>query len=424
MSQKLPMTDFAIVSQEQVQAIESELVRAQERVAAEMEAGREPDAQSLMTFTKPAEDIGYFFEVDLEYPEELHPAHQDYPLAPERLNVAAEEKSLLQQALEMRYERRPQNCSKLVPNLHDKRNYQLHYQNLLYYMQLGMRLVKIHRAVMFREEAWLAPYISLCTELRKKALSPFERDLFKLFINIIFGKSCEKLDDRTDIRLVQVERQFRQLMSRPHCKNFRIFANTLAAVELRKPQIVIDRPMYIGTTVLDLSKLHMYKLHYGHFRAVYGNMARLLYTDTDSLIYHIETDNVLAECYEHKEDVFDMSTLPPTSPYFDDTKKNVPGYLKVETGGKQMTEFVALAAKMYSYKMMTPETGDEQESRRAKGIQAAVVKRDFRHEHYLQQLYDPQPNRVETRRIGSHYHILYTYKVWHVLRIMIGFSLI
>ena len=73
--------------------------------------------------------------------------------------------------------------------------------------------------------------------------------------------------------------------------------------------------MYKGTTVLVLNKLHMYKLHYGHFRAVYGNLARLLYTDTDSLVYQIESDKVLADCYEHREDVFDMSILQPTSPY-------------------------------------------------------------------------------------------------------------
>jgi len=345
MSQKLPKSGFMIVSDERVREIERAL-------------------QAGGPIPNQPEGVGFFFEVDLEYPAELHPDHIDYPLAPERMQVSAETKSLLQEALQERYERRPQNYSKLVPNLHDKQKYKLHHQNLLYYLKRGMRLIKIHRAVSFLEEAWLEPYIRLNTQLRQKALSPFERDLFKKCNNIIFGKSCEKLEDRTNIQLVQVERVFRQLMSRPHCKNFRIFSNTLAAVEMRKTQIKIDRPMFVGSTVLELSKLLMCKIHYEHFQAVYGRMARLLYTDTDSLIYHIESDNVLADCFEHREDVFDMSTLPPTSPYYDARNKDVPGYLKVETGAEIVMEFVALAAKMYSYKSLVPDTGVEHESRR------------------------------------------------------------
>ena len=133
---------------------------------------------------------------------------------------------------------------------------------------------------------------------------------------------------------------------------------------MRKTQIKIDRPMFMASTVLELSKLLMYRIHYGHFQAVYGRMARLIYTDTDSLVYHIESDNILADCFEHREDVFDMSTLPQTSPYYDARNKDVPGFLKIETGAEIVTEFVALAAKMYSYKTVAPDTGAEHESRR------------------------------------------------------------
>ena len=159
MSQTLVKSGFLIEAPEVVANIEAALMAAQNAVDEAQDEGREPDVK--FTIPNRLEDRGYFFEVDLDYPDELHSAHSDYPLAPERLNVAAESKSLIQQALEQRYERRPQNYSKLVPNLHDKRTYRLHYENLLYYMQQGMRLVKIHRAVSFTQEAWLEPYIRL-----------------------------------------------------------------------------------------------------------------------------------------------------------------------------------------------------------------------------------------------------------------------
>ena len=214
---------------------------------------------------------------------------------------------------------------------------------------------------------------------------------------------------RSDIKLTFSGEEFTKFTSKPHCKAFALFTETLAAVNMRKVTTLINRPTYIGFEILDISKLLMYNLHYNHFKPTYGDAAHLLYTDTDSLVYQIQTPNLFADCFAYRENVFDMSTLPSTSEYYDATQKDVPGLLKIETKGNIVTEFVALAPKMYSFTELDPTDQQRQltESCRAKGIQRAA-RNNLRHKDYLTQLKQPRTTRVRVRRIGSKLHILYT----------------
>ena len=123
---------------------------------------------------------GYILEVDLEYPAALHDLHSDYPVAPERKTVAKEELSPYSQQLLEELKLKGKPTEKLIPNLNDKSKYVVHYYNLQQYLQLGLKLTKIHRAIVFNQSKWLQPYISFNTEMRKAAKNPFEKTFTSL----------------------------------------------------------------------------------------------------------------------------------------------------------------------------------------------------------------------------------------------------
>ena len=141
------------------------------------------------------------WEVDLEYPAELHELHNDYPLAPERLKVKKEWLSGYQTNL--LEDDNILNTEKLVQNLMEKTKDVLHYRNFQLYLSLGMKLKKIHRILEFKEPPWMEPYIRMNTEFRKKSKSAFDKDLYKLMNNSVFGKTMENLRKRVDIKVVR-----------------------------------------------------------------------------------------------------------------------------------------------------------------------------------------------------------------------------
>ena len=145
---------------------------------------------------------GHILEVDLEYPENLHDAHNAYPLAPERMMVQKKWMSDYPHDL-LGVGAAPTEVEKLVPNLRNKDRHVLHYRNLQLYMSLGMRLTKVHRAHRFDKSPWMEPYIRMNTELWKKAASGFEKDLYKLMNNSVFGKTMENLRKRVAVKLVR-----------------------------------------------------------------------------------------------------------------------------------------------------------------------------------------------------------------------------
>ena len=114
------------------------------------------------------------------------------------------------------------NISKLVPNLMDKHKYIVHYRNLALYLKLGMKLKKVHGILEFNEKHWMKPYISLNTELRKKAKSAFEKDFYKLMNDSVFGKTMENLWKRVDIKLVKTDgsenEKLRKIIAKPNFK--------------------------------------------------------------------------------------------------------------------------------------------------------------------------------------------------------------
>ena len=161
-----------------------------------------------------------------------------------------------------KYDIKVGDVKKLVPNLNNKTKYVLHYRNLQLYLSLGMKLTKIHRALQFKQSDWMKKYIDFNTEKRKNAANDFEKDFFKLMINSIYGKTIENLRKRINVRLVNNAKDFLKYTSRPTYVTHKLFDKDYAAIHEIKSVLVLNKPIYVGFTVLDWSKWMMYDFHY------------------------------------------------------------------------------------------------------------------------------------------------------------------
>ena len=348
---------------------------------------------------------GLILEVDLEYPKELHNLHNDYPLAAERVCVNKEMLSEYCKKIAAKYNISTGLVSKLVPTLKNKEKYVLHYRNLQLYTDLGLKVTKVHRILEFNQSPWLKQYIDFNTEKRKNAKNAFEKDFFKLMNNSVFGKTMENLRKRVDVRLVIDEKKLTKLASKPTYVSSKIFNENLVAVHKIKETLTLNRPAYVGMCILDLSKTLMYDFHYNYIKKKYGDKARLLFTDTDSLTYEIEAEDVYKDFWNDK-DKFDNSDYPESSPYFDKTNKKVIGKFKDEAAGVPICEFVGLRSKMYSY-IKNNQTG----GKTAKGIKKNVIKNDIKHENYKQTLLENKQMYHKMKTIRSKNHQLGSYEI-------------
>ena len=166
----------------------------------------------------------------------------------------------------------------------------LHYCNLQLYLDLGLKIKKVHRVLEFDQFPWLKQYIDFNTEKRKHAKNSSEKDFFKLMNNSVFGKTMENLRKRVDVRLVTNEKKLLKLTSKPTYVSSKIFNENLVAVHKIKETPTLNRPAYVGMCILDLSKTLMYNFHHNYIKSKYGDRAKLLFTDTDSLTYEIEAE--------------------------------------------------------------------------------------------------------------------------------------
>ena len=183
----------------------------------------------------------------------------------------------------------------------DKTKYVLHYRNLQLYIDLGLKIKKVHRVLEFNQSPWLEQYISFNTNKRTVAKNDFEKDFFKLMNNSVFGKTMENLRKRVSVKLITDEKKLIKYSSKPTFISSKIFNEKLVAVHNKKPSLLLNRPAYVGMCILDLSKTLMYDFHYNYIVEKYKSKAKLLFTDTDSLMYDIETNDVYKDFYKNKE---------------------------------------------------------------------------------------------------------------------------
>jgi len=347
-------------------------------------------------------DTGYILEVDLEYPKTLHDNHSDYPLAPERMSISDEMLSPHSRELKSKLGVSSAVVEKLVPNLSNKTSYVLHYRNLKFYLSQGMQLAKIHRAISFTQSPWLKTYIDFNTTMRKNAKNATEKDFFKLMNNSVFGKTMENIRKRVTVELVSDVKRLKKLVAKPNYSRFKIFNEDLVAVHMQKVKLLLNKPHYVGFSVLDISKLLMYDFHYKHMKVIYGPNAKLLFTDTDSLCYEVTTPDVYADMQMHI-DLYDTSDYPESHPLHSTKNKKALGKMKDETLGIVVSEFVGLRSKMYSLRKF-----DGKEKRAAKGVSKYVINNELKHTMYRECLLESKQIRSSMNQIRSQAHVNYS----------------
>ena len=331
---------------------------------------------------------GYIFEVDLEYPSNLRETHNDYPLAPEKMIVNGVEK--------------------LICHFKPRKNYVVHYRNLRQYLEMGMRITAVHRGISFYQSSWMEPYIRKNTELRKTATNSFEKDFFKLMNNSVFGKTIENIRKRQNIHLIDNRKKAVKLSSRPNFDRCTIFDRNLIAVHMKNTEVYFNKPVYVGQAILDLSKTLMFDFHYKYIKDKYGNKAELLFTDTDSLTYLIKTKDFYKDITPDILTKFDTSDYPPhhKSGIPTGVNKKVIGMFKDEVAGKQITHFVGLRPKLYSFKIE-----EDREVRKCKGIKKNVIKKKLDFDNYVKCLFSGEKEMRKMKIIRSEKHDIYSKEV-------------
>ena len=232
---------------------------------------------------------GYLLEVDLDYPEDLHDFHKDYPMAPEKIKIKDEMLYTYWLEIKNKYDIKLGGINKLAPNLLPKRNYVVDYRNLKYYLSQGLIIKKVYKIFEFKQSAWMKPYIDFHTQKRKEADNEADKNLFKRLNNAVYGKTTENKRKRIKIRITNTPKDFLKYASRFTYISHNIFGKNLVAINEKKEVLTLNKPVYVGCTVLDLSTLAMYQFYYDFVKKKCEN-PKLLFTDTDSLCIETEED--------------------------------------------------------------------------------------------------------------------------------------
>jgi oligoribonuclease NrnB/cAMP/cGMP phosphodiesterase (DHH superfamily) len=320
--------------------------------------------------------------VDLRFPEETHELLKQFPPAPENTAPKAEWLTDYQKQLakDNNIKISPKQ-QKLIPHLHEHKRYVIDYRNLEYLVGLGVEIAEVHTIVSYSQSRWLKPYIDFNTEMRKKAKNEFEKDFFKLMNNSVFGKTMENVRNRMKMHLTTDDANAEKWFSKPTFKNCNnIFG--IYMIEMYQDEVVLDKPIYVGTTILDLSKLLMMRFHYGVIEKHFNGKYRLLYSDTDSFVYQIWTEDIYKWQLGNK-DLFDLSDSLRDD-MKDNTNKKVLGKMKDELQALPMIEFISLNPKVYSYICQAKVDNEivEKNVKKLKGVSKAVVKNQITHEDY------------------------------------------
>ncbi|XP_030764719.1 uncharacterized protein LOC115888968 isoform X2 [Sitophilus oryzae] len=308
---------------------------------------------------------GYVLEVDIHYPKHLHDKHSDLPFLVENIVPPTETSKL----------------TKLIPNLNDKRKYIVHYQTLKQAIKNDLIVTEIHRVLKFQQSRWLKKYIDFNTELRNKSKTKFKKDLFKLYNNAVFGKTMENVENRKDIKLVtHWENKGKRLgaqalIARPNFKTSSIFTEDLVAIHMGRLKILYDKPIYTGFSILDMSKVVIYDFFYNFIKKKFGADASLLYTDTDSLILKIYTENFYQIMVENPTK-FDTSNYAFNNNYNIKKSESILGRMKDEFPSDPIKCFYGTGAKAYYVASVNTEI------KKAKGVKKPIIAKDLTVDDY------------------------------------------
>ena len=353
-------------------------------------------------------DIGYVFEVDLSIPPELHNLLDDLPLAPETTTVQAPTPYMLELWSLAEGRRSYKAGRKLILSHLEKLNYVVHFAALQFYLRMGAQVMKIHRIVSFRQARFFNPYIAFNSQQRQQANNEFEKDFFKLKNNSMFGKTMENVRNHIDYRLCNTVEKFMAYTSKPLFLSATRFAEDLVGVELLKGTVNLDKPIFIGQAVLDLSKLVMYQLRYEklpQYEKMFGGSIRVVAGDTDSFFLKVTgmsvTNQLLPAMLD--DNLLDSSNYPSDHPLYSVANKAKLGCIKDECAGIPINDAIFLRPKCYSLFL---EGGKEH--KRAIGVQRFVLWKEITHSDYLDVVESAVPLHATVRGFRSAGHTIST----------------
>ena len=328
-------------------------------------------------------DKGYIFEVDVKYPNKLRELHSDLPFLSERMEV--------------------NKCKKLVCNLFNTKKYVAHINTLKQALNDGLKLKKIRRITEFNQEAWLKPYIGMNTELRKLAKNDFKKDLFKLMNNSLFGMTMENIRKHRDIKLVTTDKKTSKLFSEPNYHTINLISEDLSITEIKKTKVKMNKPIYLGLSILEISKILMYEFWYDYMKPKYNDNVRLCYMDTDSFVMHIKTNDFYKNIARDVENRFDTSNYEVNRPLPTGKNKKIIGLMKDELDGKIITEFVTLRPKTYSFL-----TDEGKEDKKVKRTKKCIIKKMIKFNDYKKCSLNGEIILKSQQRFISKKHDVYT----------------
>ncbi len=308
---------------------------------------------------------GYFLEVDLEYPEDLHERHNSFPLAPE--SVCLTEADLSPYAYSCLGEinnKKKYKAQKLTSTFHPRTRYLCHGLNLQLYLRQGLRLVRIHRGIKFRQVDFIRPYIEMCSERRKTAKTEALRNMYKLLCNSLYGKLIEGFEKRMSCSFNRDRVTAMRHSSHPLFKGTVICDEDLSISFLKKPVVKMNQCWAVGFSVLELSKYWMQRMYYHDILPTFEEKGgcTVLMSDTDSLLLETATKSA-EEAMELLLPIMDTSNYSPDHRLYTSRLAKVPGYMKNEVPKDEIRLFVGLKSKTYAIQTLASQV-----QMKAKGI--------------------------------------------------------
>ena len=292
--------------------------------------------------------------------------------------------------------------NKLRQTFHPKRNYVVHFRNLKFYVNNGIKITKVHQVVKFRQSKWLSSYIALNTQKRQEATTKFDQDFYKLISNSTFGKFCESLRNRVSVSFIRTEEELLKATSEGNISLIKIIDENLTLITKKKKSILSNKPTIVGASILDLSKLFMLEFHYNVMKK--QTECVLLYSDTDSFIYKVKSPNFYKDLEKNLtlKNHFDLSNFPTDHSLYDRSNEKVVLKFKDELAGTPIQEFCALKPKLYSILVANGQT--KMSAKETKKFAQAKLN----HEMFKKTLETGDLVRVENIKFNTEKHQLQT----------------
>ena len=285
----------------------------------------------------------------MTYPDNLKEKTKNFPFAP--LNKKTNPDDFSDYMKEIIPDTYTQN-KKLICDWSDKKNYLIHYRILNLYVRHGMIVDKVHDIISFRQSRWLEEYINFNTQKKNQAVNDFEKDFYKLLNNDFHGKTMENVRNRLKIKFVKKD-YYRETIRRQSMLTFNGIHKSYENCDsytFKQNEVLMDKPIYLGFSVLELSKLLMYETYYDKLQPYFGENLQLHYMDTDSFVLSVNTKDIIKDL-KNLENLFDFSNLNKDHELFSSKNKKIIGKFKIETPKNLwIDEYVCLRSKMYAFK--------------------------------------------------------------------------